>query len=104
MPSAPPRPRSPRAASRAAARRIAESSAVDGGVVVNRMLTSEGNLGFDAARKQCLDRVEAGIVDPTKVVRIAPENAASVASILLLTEATMTELPEKKEEAAPPAM
>jgi chaperonin GroEL len=80
------------------ARQIAENSAVDGGVVVNRMLTSEGNLGFDAARKEYVDLVEAGIVDPTKVVRIALENAVSVASVLLLTEATMTEIPETRKE------
>lgn len=82
------------------ARQIAENSAVDGGVVVNRMLTSEGNLGFDAARKEYVDLVQAGIIDPTKVVRIALENAVSVASVLLLTEATMTEIPEKEKSAA----
>ncbi len=82
------------------ARQIAENSAVDGGVVVNRMLTSEGNLGFDAARKEYVDLVQAGIIDPTKVVRVALENAVSVASVLLLTEATMTEIPEKEKPAA----
>jgi chaperonin GroEL len=78
------------------ARQIAENSSVDGGVVVNRMLTSTGPVGFDAARKEYVDLFEAGIVDPTKVVRVALENAVSVASILLLTEATMTEVPEKE--------
>jgi len=82
-------------------RQIAENSAADGGVVVDRMLNGSGNTGFDAARKQFVDLFEAGIVDPAKVVRIALENAVSVASVLLLTEATMTELPEKPEEAAP---
>jgi len=82
------------------ARVIAENSAVDGGVVVNRMLSSTGNLGFDAARKEYVDLIEAGIIDPTKVVRIALENAVSVASVLLLTEATMTEKPESKKEHA----
>jgi chaperonin GroEL len=81
-------------------RQIAENSAADGGVVVARMLASPGNQGFDAARKEYVDLVEAGIIDPTKVVRIALENAVSVASILLLTEVTMTEIPEKKKEAA----
>ena len=80
------------------ARQIAENSAVDGGVVVSRMLAGTGNLGFDAARKEYVDLVEAGIVDPTKVVRIALENAVSVASVLLLTEATMTEIPEPSKE------
>jgi chaperonin GroEL len=81
-------------------RQIAENSAVDGGVVVARMLAGEGNYGFDAARKEYVDLVEAGIIDPTKVVRIALENAVSVASVLLLTEATMTEIPETKKEPA----
>jgi len=79
------------------ARQIAENSSVDGGVVVARMLAEVGNLGFDAARKEYVDLVQAGIIDPTKVVRIALENAVSVASILLLTEATMTEIPEEKK-------
>jgi len=81
-------------------RQIAENSASDGGVVVDRMLTSSGNVGFDAARKQYVDLLGAGIVDPTKVVRTALENAVSVAGILLLTEATMTEIPEKEHAAS----
>ena len=86
-------------------RQIAENSAVDGGVVVARMLSGKGNEGFDAARKEYVDLMEAGIIDPTKVVRIALENAVSVASVLLLTEATMTEIPEdKKERIAEPEM
>lgn len=84
------------------ARQIAENSAADAGVVVARMLEGTGNLGFDAARKTYVDLVEAGIVDPAKVVRVALENAVSVASVLLLTEATMTEIPEdKKSHPAP---
>jgi len=82
----------------APARQIAENSAVDAGVVVARMLAGEGNFGFDAARKEYVDLVEAGIIDPAKVVRVGLENAVSVASVLLLTEATMTELPETKKE------
>ncbi len=86
-------------------RQIAENSAADGGVVVARMLEGKGNYGFDAGRKAYVDLVEAGIIDPTKVVRVALENAASVASVLLLTEATMTDLPEpKKEQMAEPEM
>ena len=83
-------------------RQIAENSAADGGVVVDRMLNGTGNIGFDAARKQFVDLFEAGIVDPVKVVRTALENAVSVASVLLLTEATMTERPEKPKVPAPP--
>ncbi len=85
-----------RRALEAPARQIAENSAVDAGVAVARMLEAEtGNRGFDAARKEYVDLVEAGIIDPTKVVRIALENAVSVAGVLLLTEATMTEIPEE---------
>ena len=83
----------------APARQIAENSATDGGVAVARMLDGKGNYGFDAARKQYVDLVEAGIVDPTKVVRIALENAVSVASVLLLSEATMTEVEEPAKAA-----
>jgi len=82
-------------------RQIAENSAVDGGVVVARMLSGNANEGFDAGRKEYVDLIEAGIIDPTKVVRIALENAVSVASILLLTEATMTEIPEVNKERMP---
>jgi chaperonin GroEL len=82
-------------------RQIAENSAVDGGVVVARMLESKGNMGYDAAQNQYVDLVEAGIVDPTKVVRIALENAVSVASVLLLTEATMTEIPDEAAKMRP---
>jgi len=71
---------------------------------VARMLAEKGNVGFDASVNQYVDLFEAGIIDPTKVARIALENAVSVASILLLTEATMTELPEKEtREPAEPA-
>jgi chaperonin GroEL len=82
-------------------RQIAENSAVDAGVVVDRMRSGTGNYGFDAALNVYVDLIEAGIIDPTKVVRIALENAVSVASVLLLTEATLTEIPEEKGEGAP---
>ena len=94
-----------RRALEAPTRQIAENSAADGGVVVARMLSGKGNEGFDAGRKEYVDLIEAGIIDPTKVVRIALENAVSVASVLLLTEATMTEIPEdRKERMAEPDM
>lgn len=85
-------------------RQIAENSAVDAGVVVARMLESEDNVGFDAARNEYVDLVASGIIDPKKVVRVALENAVSIASILLLTEATMTEIeePERKPGALEP--
>ncbi len=91
-----------RRALEAPTRQIAENSDVDGGVVVNEMRKSSGDTGFDAARKEYVDLVAAGIIDPTKVVRIALENAVSVASVLLLTDATLTEVTEKKEDGAAP--
>jgi chaperonin GroEL len=81
-------------------RQIAENSAVDGGVIIEKMRSGSGNYGFDAARCEYVDLIEAGIIDPTKVVRTALENAVSVASLLLLTEATLTETREPKKEAA----
>ena len=83
----------------APARQIAQNSAVDDGVVIDRMLQGSGAYGFDAGRREYVDLMEAGIIDPTKVVRVALENAVSVAGILLLTEATMTEV---REPAKPP--
>lgn len=85
-----------RRALEAPARQIAENSAADGGVVVDRMRASSGNTGFDAARGLYVDLAEEGIIDPTKVVRVALENAVSVAGTLLLAEATMTETPEPR--------
>ena len=84
------------------ARQIATNSGVDGGVVVEKLRSGTGNFGFDAARGEYVDLVEAGIIDPTKVVRTALENAISVAGTLLLAEATLTEI-EEKEAPTPPA-
>jgi len=75
-------------------RQIAENSSYDGGVVVNQMKASTGNIGFNAATGEYVDLVEAGIIDPAKVVRLALENAVSVAGTLLLTEGTLTEVPD----------
>jgi chaperonin GroEL len=87
-----------RKALEAPARQIAENSSVDAGVVVDQMRKGTGNYGFDAGRGEYVDLMEAGIIDPTKVVRVALENAASVAGTLLLAEATMTEVEEQKPE------
>lgn len=73
-------------------RQIAENSAIDGGVAVDRMRSGVGAVGLDAATGTYVDLLEAGIIDPTKVVRVALENAVSVAGTLLLTEATLTEV------------
>jgi chaperonin GroEL len=83
------------------ARQIAENSAADPGVVVERMRSGSGNYGFDAGRSEYVDLLEAGIIDPTKVVRVALENAASVAGTLLLAEATLTEMEEPRNERQP---
>ena len=83
-----------RRAIEAPARQIADNSAADSGVVVHRMLGGSGNFGFDAASGEYVDLMEAGIIDPTKVVRVALENAVSVAGTLLMAEATLTDAPE----------
>jgi chaperonin GroEL len=75
-------------------RQIAANSEADGGVVVERMRSGNGQIGFDASNGRYVNLVEAGIIDPAKVVRLALENAVSVAGTLLLTEATLTEVPE----------
>ena len=80
------------------ARQIAANSGADPGVVVDRLRAGSGAFGFDARRKAYVDLLAAGIVDPTKVVRLALENAVSVASVLLLAEATLTEVEEEKPE------
>ena len=80
-------------------RQLAENSGEDGGVVIHEMRAHEGNWGYDAAARKYVDLVEAGIIDPTKVVRLALENAASAATLLLLSEATLTEVKEEKEQA-----
>ena len=84
------------------ARQIAENSGADDGVVVDKMRSGTGAFGFDAARGTYCDLVAAGIIDPTKVVRTALENAVSVAGILLLTEATLTEIPEPRSDVTQP--
>ncbi|HET7221449.1 MAG TPA: chaperonin GroEL [Vicinamibacterales bacterium] len=93
-----------RQALEAPTRQIAENSATDAGVVVKEMRAGSGALGFDASKGEYVDLIEAGIIDPTKVVRLALENAVSVASVLLLTEATLTEIPEKPAPERAPAL
>ncbi len=81
-------------------RQIVHNAGLEGSVVVNKVKEGEGNFGFNAATDEYEDLVKAGVIDPTKVTRVALENAASVASLLLMTEATIVEKPEK-EGAAP---
>ena len=81
-------------------RQIAENAGVEGSIVVGKVLEKSGNFGFDAQKEDYVDMVSAGIIDPTKVVRIALQDAASVASLLITTEAMIAERPK---ESAPPA-
>jgi len=84
-------------------RQIAENSGFDGAVVVQKVRESDNpNFGFNAEKDTFEDLVEAGIIDPTKVVRSALENASSMAALLLTTESLITEIPEKKEKTATP--
>jgi chaperonin GroEL len=83
----------------APSRQIAENSSFDGGVVADRMRNGTGNFGFDASKGEYVDLVQAGIIDPPTVVRVALENAVSVASVILMAEATLTEIPEVKAAA-----
>jgi len=82
-------------------RQIAQNAGWDGSVVANRVREESGSFGFDADAGEYRDLVKAGIIDPTKVVRTALQNAASVAGVLLMTEALVAEKPEKKK-AKPP--
>jgi chaperonin GroEL len=86
-----------RLALEAPARQIGENSGADGGVVVEKIMTAPAMTGFDAATGEYGDMFERGIIDPLKVVRVALENAASVAGVLLLSEATLTEIEDKPE-------
>jgi len=81
---------------------IAHNAGADGAVVLDKVKNGKGSFGFNAAKEEFEDLVKAGIVDPTKVVRTALQNAASVAGLLITTEAMIAEKPEKKKEA--PAM
>lgn len=86
------------------ARQIAENAGYEGSVVVQRILSETKNLrlGFNAATGEHVDMVEAGIVDPAKVTRSALQNAASIGSLILTTEAVVAEKPEKKESTPAP--
>ena len=85
-------------------REISSNAGWDGSIVVEKIKEGKGSFGFDAARLEYCDLVEAGILDPTKVVRFALQNASSVAGLLLTTEALVAEKPRKKEEFGPGAM
>jgi len=84
-------------------RQIVENAGLEGSVVVEKVKAAkELALGFDAESNEYVDMMHAGIIDPTKVERIALQNAASIASLLLTTEALITDIPEDEKKAAPP--
>jgi chaperonin GroEL len=80
-------------------RRIAENAGIDGSIVVDKVKNAKGAMGFNAQTEEYEDLIKAGVIDPTKVVRTALQNAASVASLLLTTEAMVADKPEEKSDA-----
>ena len=84
-------------------RQIAMNAGYDGSVVFHKVLEADNlNIGFDANTGEIVDMMKAGIIDPTKVVRVALENAGSVASLLLTSDVLVVEKPEKEKEKTPP--
>ena len=83
-------------------RRIAENAGVDGAIVMGRVQEGKASKGFNASTGQYEDLIAAGIIDPTKVVRSAVQNAASIAGLLLTTEAAVIDAPETKKAAPIP--
>ena len=81
--------------------RIAENAGLDGAVIVNKVKESNEGTGFDAAKEEYVDMIAAGIIDPAKVTRSALQNAESVASTLLTTEAAVAIIKEPQPAAAP---
>jgi chaperonin GroEL len=83
-------------------RQIVENAGLEGSVIVEKVKSETApNRGYDADSMEYVDMVQAGIIDPTKVERVALQNAASIASLLLTTEALITDIPEEKSAAAP---
>ncbi|OGR01863.1 MAG: chaperonin GroL [Deltaproteobacteria bacterium RIFOXYA12_FULL_61_11] len=82
-------------------RMIAQNAGVDGSIVVDKVRNGKDDFGFDASAEEYCNMIEAGIIDPTKVVRIALQNAASVSSLLLTTEAMVAEKPDEKKDMPP---
>ena len=83
------------------AKQIAINAGQDGGVVVDKIKNGKGNFGFNAATEEFEDLIAAGILDPTKVTRVALQNAASVAGLMITTECAIAEKPEEKEKMPP---
>ena len=89
-----------RRALQAPMRQIADNAGLEGSLVVQEVSEGEGAFGFNARTEQYEDLVDAGVIDPTKVVRTAIENAASIAGLLLTTEALVTDMPEENQNVA----
>ena len=85
-------------------RQIANNAGFEGSVIVNQVKSEAKERGFDAQSEKFVNMHEAGIIDPTKVVRSALQNAASIASLMLTTEAVINEIPEEKKAAGAPGM
>ena len=83
-------------------RQLANNAGAEGALIVEEVKKRKGNEGYDVAKGEYVDLVKAGIVDPTKVTRSALQNAASIAGLLLTTEALVTEVPEKEKAPAMP--
>ncbi len=83
-------------------RQLTANAGVDGSVVVQKVKSEKKNIGYDVATDKYVDMLDAGIIDPTKVTRSALQNASSIASLLLTTEALVTDLPEKDKPGMPP--
>jgi chaperonin GroEL len=83
-------------------RKIAENAGAEGSVIVEKVKGEKQNIGYDAQKGEYVDMVSVGIIDPAKVTRTALQNAASIAALLLTTEALITDIPEKDKPAMPP--
>ena len=84
-------------------RQIAENAGLEGSVIINKIREGKGDFGYNARTDEYVNMFEAGVIDPTKVSRIALENAASVAGMFLTTECAITDIPEKEPAPAMPA-
>ena len=84
-------------------RQIAENAGVDGAVIADKAKNEKAGVGYNAAKDEWVNMMDAGIIDPAKVTRCALQNAASVAGMLLTTECAITDIPEPPAPAAAPA-
>ncbi|MBA2124559.1 chaperonin GroL [bacterium Unc6] len=84
-------------------RKIVENAGLEGAVIVEKVRSEKTNVGYDVVQDKLVDMIDAGVIDPTKVTRVALQNASSVAALLLTTEALITEIPEKEKTPPMPA-